>query len=169
MRRVQAESKCKVVVFVLLVLSLMSGAANATDKSPIVNLRSLSTELAHQVVAAAQAECDKRGYKVAASVVGRDGNLLALLRNPLAGPHSVEVSRQKAYTAATFQISTAALVNRSDLQFAPGVLVIVGGLPIEVGGHFYGAVAVSGAEPEIDEKCAAAGIRAIADTLEFLD
>lgn len=57
--------------------------------------------------------------------------------------------------------------SRKDLSFAPGILLIVGGLPINFGGHFYGGVAVAGAEPEVDEKCAKAGLDAISETMEF--
>lgn len=32
---------------------------------------------------------------------------------------------------------------------------------------FYGGVAVAGADPEIDEKCALAGIKAVEETLGF--
>ena len=36
-------------------------------------------------------------------------------------------------------------------------------------GGYYGGVAVAGADPKIDEKCAEAGIAAVQETLEFAD
>ena len=102
-------------------------------------------------------------------MVGRDGNLLAFLRNPLSGPHTVLVSQRKAFSAATLQAPTSAMKSRPDLRFAPGILLIVGGVPISVAGKFYGGAAVAGAEPEIDEKCAQAGVAAVQEILEFAD
>jgi len=141
----------------------------AAAQSPVVPLTSLAPHIANKMVVEAVNSCTKRGYKVSAAVVGRDGNLLALLRNPLSGPHTIKVSQRKAFTSATFQTSTAQMQSRSDLSFAPGILLIVGGLPINVGGQFYGGIAVAGADPKIDEACAADGIKAVKDELEFID
>jgi uncharacterized protein GlcG (DUF336 family) len=102
-------------------------------------------------------------------VVGRDGGLLAFLRNPYSGPHTILVSQRKAYSAATLQARTSEMKRRPDLSFAPGILLIVGGVPIRANGRFFGGVAVSGAQPEIDEKCAEAGIAAVKDILEFVE
>jgi uncharacterized protein GlcG (DUF336 family) len=66
-------------------------------------------------------------------------------------------------------MSTAELSSRPDLNFAPGMLLIVGGVPISFNGHFYGGVAVAGAAPEIDEQCAEAGIEAVSDTMDFVE
>ena len=60
-------------------------------------------------------------------------------------------------------------MSRTDLNFAPGMLLIVGGVPISFNGHFYGGVAVSGAPPETDEKCAQAGIDAVSDVMDFVE
>ena len=66
--------------------------------------------------------------------------------------------------------ATSQVTDRPDLNFAPGILLIVGGVPINFGGHFYGGVAVAGApDLEVDEKCARAGIEAVADIMEFAD
>ncbi len=49
------------------------------------------------------------------------------------------------------------------------MLLIVGAVPISFNGHFYGGVAVSGATPEVDEKCAQAGIEAVSEIMEFVE
>ncbi len=149
-------------------LAWLAGALAAEDP-PVVELRTLSFRVAHNIVLAAVQACAERGYKVSASVVDRNGNLSAFLRDPLSGPHTVEVSQRKAFTSATSQTSTRQLSSRADLNFAPGMLLIVGGVPIRFNGHFYGGVAVAGATPEMDEKCAKAGIRAVSNTLEFVE
>lgn len=148
-------------------VSLVPGLACAAGLPQTLNLESLSPQLANKIVTAAVEDCTNRGFKVSAAVVGREGNLLAFLRNPLSGPHTIEVSQRKAYSSASLQASTASMRARTDLNFAPGILLIVGGVPISVGGKFYGGVAVAGADPEIDEKCAESGLKAVAEALEF--
>ena len=148
-------------------LILFSTHALAEEPSPTVQTSALAGHIVHQMVDAAVADCSSKGYKVAASVTDRHGNLVAFLRAPLAGAHTILVSQRKAYTSATLQAPTSSLANRTDLSFADNILLITGGLPISIGGTFYGGIAVSGAEPEIDEECAQAGIDAVADTIEF--
>ena len=56
----------------------------------------------------------------------------------------------------------------SGLRHVPRFSAIGGGVPIEAGGSLLGAIGVSGAlGGEADEACARAGIKAIADSLEF--
>lgn len=150
-----------------LLFSSLPAMVFAADMPATLTTQSLSPHIAGRIVTAAVENCTSRGYMVSAAVVGRDGNLLAFLRNPLSGPHTVEVSQRKAYSSASLQAATSAMSARQDLSFAPGILLIVGGVPIDVGGKFYGGVAVAGAEPEIDEACARAGLEAVAETLEF--
>jgi uncharacterized protein GlcG (DUF336 family) len=154
----------------LLAAALASSAGVfAAEEAAFVELRVLSSRVANDIVLAAVRACADRGYKVSASVVDRNGNLSAFLRDPLSGPHTVKVSQRKAFTSATSQMSTAQLSSRPDLNFAPDMLLIVGGLPIKFNGHFYGGVAVAGATPEIDEKCAEAGIQAVSGTMDFVE
>lgn len=154
---------------VLALLAMFSAGPFAAEEPAVVETRALAPHVAHRIALAAVQDCIKRGYKVAASVVDRNGNLAAFLRDPLAGPHTIKISQRKAFTAATTQRSTASLVSRSDLNFAPDMLLIVGGVPISFNGHFYGGVAVSGATPETDEKCAEAGIEAVSDIMSFVE
>jgi uncharacterized protein GlcG (DUF336 family) len=98
-----------------------------------------------------------------------------VLRDRYAGPHTPDVASAKAWTAASFKQSTAALAvetqpgkSMSGIRQLPRVAAIGGGLPIEAAGNLLGAIAVSGAPGgEADEACAAAGIKAIADDIEF--
>lgn len=148
---------------------LISFGAYSSEQSPTVQLRSLAPHIAHKIVLAAVEECTKKGYKVSAAVVDRNGNLAAFLRNPLSGPHTIRVSQRKAFSSATLQAATSQMSSRTDLNFAPGILLIIGGIPINFGGNFYGGVAVAGAEPADDEACAKAGIAAITEIMEFAD
>jgi uncharacterized protein GlcG (DUF336 family) len=158
----------------LLCVSLFAGAATAAEHKPYVTSRSLDVELAQQAATAALQNCRTQGYQVAVAVVDRSGQLLAFARDPLAGPHTIEVSQRKAFTAATYQAATSGMMGRDELRGSPGVLLLGGGLPIRIGGHFYGAVAVSGAPAikvsgDADEACAQAGIDTIREVLEFAD
>lgn len=142
------------------------------ETPPFVTLRALTPDLAQQGVTAALNDCAARGYQVAVALVGRDGRLMAFARDPLAGPHTIDVSQGKAYTATTFRADTGTLGDRSFMADIPGVMRIGGGLPIQVGGHFYGAIGVSGAPQQkspgdTDALCARQGIKTIAETLEL--
>jgi len=56
----------------------------------------------------------------------------------------------------------------SGLRSVPRVAAFGGGLPIEAAGSTLGGIGVSGAPGgEADEACARAGLKAIADSLEF--
>lgn len=130
--------------------------------------------LAHQLALAAANACNKQGYQVAVAVVDRSGNLLSFIRDPLSGHHTIAVSQGKAYTAATFQSRTISMQDNQRLRDAPGVLLIGGGVPIRIGGHFYGAVGVSGAPAkkvtgDVDEGCANSGIDVVREAVEFAD
>ncbi len=158
-----------------VILAVLMGPWSATParaEAPWVATRVLSFELAQRLAAAAAAECRERGYQVAAAVADRSGRLLAFVRDPLAGPHTIDVSQRKAYAAATYQTPTSEMAAREELRATPGVFLVGGGVPIAVGGHFYGAVGVSGAPAEetpgdVDEACARAGVEAVREALEF--
>jgi uncharacterized protein GlcG (DUF336 family) len=170
MKRSEEEMSWKSLTLLRLTvatLSLSSFNSAVSQQTTTLPIPHLKPEVANRIVVAAIAECDKRGYQTSAAVVGRDGNLLAFLRSPLSGPHTVETSQRKAYTAASLQAPTSRMQSRPDLSFAPGMLLIVGGVPICAAGSCYGGVAVAGADPAIDEKCAEAGIAAVQDDLEF--
>ena len=156
-------------LLILAVLFLVPFEVFAAEKLPTVRLRVLASHIANKIVTEAVNNCATRGYLVSAAVVDRNGNLAAFLRNPLSGPHTIKVSQRKAYSSATLRAATSQMGARSDLSFAPDILLIVGGVTIKFSGIFYGGVAVSGAKPDIDEECAKAGLEAVADIMDFID
>lgn len=143
------------------------------DDKTFVNTRVLTATTANQVAVVAEQACRKKGYQVSVAVVDRYGNLLAFVRDPLSGAHTINLSQDKAYTAATFQGATIELAKRLEfLKGTPGVSLVGGGVPIRVAGYMYGAVGISGAPREkipgdVDDACARAGIDAVRDALEF--
>ena len=151
----------------------LSGAAVAEDG--IFETKSLKPETALVAAKAAMESCRNQGYQVAVAVVDRAGLLQVLLRDRYAGAHTVEVAANKAWTAASFRTPTAELADdtqpgkpMSGLRSLPRFLAAGGGLVIEGDGNTLGAIGVSGAPGgDADDACAKAGIKAIADMVQF--
>jgi uncharacterized protein GlcG (DUF336 family) len=113
----------------------------------------LPVSLAVTAAKAAVDQCAKDGYRVSAAVVDRAGLLRAFLRTDGAGPHTVESSEKKAYTAASMRGPTAngaeLIAKTPALQglqhMNDRVLFLAGGLPIEIAGEVVGGIGVGGA------------------------
>lgn len=137
--------------------------------------KSLTPETALIAAKAALEKCRKDGYQVTIAVVDRSGLTQVLLRDRFAGAHTVDIAPNKAWTAVSFRIPTAALAVEtqagkpmSAIRSHPKVFAAGGGQIIEAGGTLLGAIGVSGAPGgEADDECAKAGIKAIADAIEF--
>jgi len=139
----------------------------------VLQSRLLTAEAANAMVMGALAQCRKDGYKVSATVVDRGGNLLAFIRDPTSGPHTAESSRRKAFTAATFGMTSAAFATltanpgAAGLKDLTGVFALAGGVPIKIGNDVLGGIGVGGAPGgEKDEACASAGLQQVADQLK---
>jgi len=160
---------------VLFTVQMLLLNVTLADDELYVTTRSLTAASAVQAATTAEQTCAKKGYKVAVAVVDRQGNLLAFVRNPLSGNHTIKVAQAKAYTSATLLGATLEMTKTiPELRGAPGILLLGGGLPIQVAGQYYGAIGVAGAPPDkvagdIDEACARAGIARVAEKLEFAD
>jgi len=161
------------VIHLVVLILLMNNAVAAEDL--YVTTRSLSAASAAQLALATEQACAKKGFKVAVAVVDRQGNLLAFVRNPLSGNHTIKGAQAKAYTSATLLGPTIELTKSAQfLKDAPGILLLGGGVPIQVAGHIYGAVGVAGAPPDklpgdLDEVCAHEGMAHLVDQLEFAE
>ena len=150
-------------------------AAQSPTAPATFSVKLLTPETALVAAQAALAHCRKAGYQVAVAVVDRAGVLQVLLRDRFAGPHTVDIAPQKAWTAASFRAATTALAGEtqagkpmSGLRTYPRFMAAGGGLVIEGGGATLGGIGVSGAPGgDADDACAAAGLKAIADELEF--
>ena len=150
-------------------------ALPALSQEGTFSLKSMTPEAAVSAARAAMEHCRKQGYQVTVAVVDRSGLLQALVRDRFAGAHTIEVATNKAWTAASFKLATATLALEtqagkpmSGIRAHPHVLAAAGGQPIEAGGALLGGIGVSGAPGgDMDDACAQAGIRAIAESLEF--
>ena len=150
-------------------LMAMQGTADAED-AMVVQVKRLSLETAQKIAYGAIEACRAKGIQIGVTVVDRDGTAQAVLRDTIASPLTLDISRQKAYTAANFNAATSSMADRADTPVGRfGDLVMsAGGLPIQIGGSLVGAVGVSGAPAgETDEQCAQAGIDTVKDDLEM--
>lgn len=147
-------------------------AATLADDAMVVQVKRLHADVAVKIAQAAVGACRQKGIQIAATVVDRDGTVQAVMRDTIASPLTLDVSRQKAYTAANFNadLGTPAMAERANgpIGRAPGITMSPGGLPIQIGGALLGAVGVSGAPSGLtDAECAQAGIDAVKDDLEM--
>ena len=144
-------------------------AAENLPKEPVLPLL-----LAQKAAAAGLAKCEESGYRVTVAVVDQGGHIRVLLRGDGAGPHTIDSSSRKAYTSASLRRSTqhlAELVAKIPTLHALGnmnedILVLGGGLPIELDGTVVGGIGVGGAPgAHLDEACAEAGLLSIGATV----
>lgn len=154
-------------------LALGVSTTAVADEQPVtVDIKRLSLEMATKIAQEAIKQCRKEGVQVAVTVIDRGGHPQAVLRDVLAMDLTLPLSRQKAYTAMSFNSATSALEGRFSGSYSvaklDGLVVSAGGLPITAGGAILGGVGVSGAPSgETDEKCAQAGIDAVTADLEM--
>jgi uncharacterized protein GlcG (DUF336 family) len=132
----------------------------------VASVKTLSTSLAQDAATAAYEACTDKKLNVTVAVLGRDGVLIALVRNEAASPATVDVATGKAYASVSFKapsgdLGELAKTNPGIVQ-VPKFVVLRGALPISVDKEVIGSIGVSGAPTgEQDEVCAKAGIEAI--------
>ena len=137
----------------------------------------LPLELSTQAAMAAIKKCHNDGFKVSVAIVDQSGLLKVQLKADGAGPHTLDSSRRKAYTANSLRDSThkyAVLVTQKpELQsltrLNENILLLGGGFPIKIGGEVVGGIGVGGAPGiEFDEVCASAALKVLKadDTFE---
>ena len=158
---------CRLMIATACVM-LMPYTVPAADELPKEAVLPLG--LAGKAIQASLDACSKDGYRVSVTIVDRAGVLRAMARSDGAGPHTVDSSRKKAYTAASLRRPTtelAELVTKVQALQAlrdmnDQVLILGGGLPIEIGGEIVGGIGVGGAPgAHLDDACAQAGLDAI--------
>jgi uncharacterized protein GlcG (DUF336 family) len=145
----------------------------APASAQLLDHKDLSLATALTIATTAADTCKAQGNRVSVTVVGRQGEILVLLRGDNSSPHTVENSRRKAYTSRTFRIPSGEFAQRvkdnptTGAVHLSGVIAAQGALPIKVGDDVVGAVGVSGSPGgEKDEVCAKAGIDKVADELK---
>lgn len=156
----------------LLASVSMFAAAPALAQAPQVE-KNISMGLSLAIIQGAIEQCTKDGYKVSVTIVDKSGNVAAQLRGDGTGPHTMEFSRLKAYTARTrnqTSLQTMKLLEdpaNAFIRQIPGVVGVGGGVPIRAGNEVIGGVGVSGVPGgEKDEVCANAGLAKVEAALK---
>ena len=145
-----------------ITLVLVGSAAQAQ----VLQERNIPASIATEIATATVAACAAKNFNVTATIVDRGGVIRALVRADRAGPHTIDASRAKAFTANSAKSLTSAMAENAaknegarNLVHIPGFLLLGGGVPLKVGDEVIGAVGVGGAPSgAIDEECAQAGI-----------
>jgi len=163
--------------FLILVATGSSWVASlaSANTAATFEAKQLTLESAQKAAQAALNDCHKKGAQVAVAVVDRVGTPQVMLRDRFAGAHTPDTAVNKAWTSASFKISTSELgketepgKSASGIRHLPRVITVGGGLTIQAAGTMLGAIGVSGAPSgAMDEACAQAGIKAIVDDIEF--
>lgn len=151
------------------------GAANAGGKPPPeagTDAPGPSLSLAIEAAQAAIAACAADGYKVGVSVIDSTGQpRVALSADGATGGH-VYTGVRKAIAALAFKAPTsevaAKIATDKDMasQVKPNMATMAGAVPLLAGSNVIGAIGVSGASSQQDEKCAAAGAAKIKGRLK---
>ncbi|MGH9001660.1 MAG: GlcG/HbpS family heme-binding protein [Acidimicrobiia bacterium] len=131
--------------------------------------QSITSDLAHEVVAAAEAKAQQMGHPFVIAVVDESGVLKAFSRMDGAALLAVQVAQDKAYTAIGFGIPTDAWHDfiKDDGPLALGapaeidrLVTFGGGYPIKSGDAVIGGIGVSGGHYTQDMDVAQAGLAA---------
>jgi glc operon protein GlcG len=141
--------------------------AGAAARLSVVEVPALTYDGARAATEAAAAEAARRGVHPVISAVDAGGALMFLVRPDHAQVASVEVTTDKARTAAIYRrpskdFEDQASNGRPSALHLARAVPLQGGIPIEYDGHVIGAIGVSGATdaPE-DNELAQIGARAV--------
>ncbi|SFC98341.1 Domain of uncharacterised function (DUF336) [Pragia fontium] len=162
----------KRLLFAAVLMS--SSIASPSFASGVLNEKNLSLELADQLAQHAIQSCSANNYNITVTVVDRAGVVKITKRMDNAGPHTVEASRMKAFTALSTKTATDDVTKNSqanagaqNLRDIPGFLLVAGGVPIKVGTQTIGAIGIGGAPGgHLDQQCALDAISKVQDQLK---
>ncbi|MBC8337506.1 MAG: heme-binding protein [Alphaproteobacteria bacterium] len=137
----------------------------------MLNIKRLSLEDARKLIRGAARKATAMGVPMCIAVTDESGNLIAFERMDGAKILSVDLSADKAFTAAVSKRPT----HEYNEICQPGNLVfgihtsskgrfstVGGGYPVSVRGTVVGAIGVSGGTAEQDMVCAGAALKAFA-------
>jgi uncharacterized protein GlcG (DUF336 family) len=153
--------------------ALLAFAGNAAGHAQaLITQKALSVDAALSVAKGALDKCNADGYKISLSILDASGLIKVQVRGDGTGPHTLEHSRRKAYTALTFKRNSAETAKAWASAATPppvieGTVGAPGGIPIRAGNDVIGAIGVSGAPGgDKDEACANAGIEKVSELLK---
>ena len=155
---------------------LLAAGSPALRAQGLITQKALSLDMAQVIAQGAVEKCRADGFHVSVSVIDGSGLLKVFIRDEGTGPHTIDLSRRKAYTALTFasRWKTSGEAAKawgstlgSPMPNIEGTAGVAGGVPIKAGSETIGAIGVSGAVGgDKDEACAIFGISKVADKLK---
>jgi uncharacterized protein GlcG (DUF336 family) len=128
---------------------------------------SISSDLAHRIITAAEAKATEIGVPMNIAICDESGVLKAFSRMNGAALLSVQIAQDKAYTAVGFGMPTDGWHEfiKDDPPLAAGavggidrLVIFGGGFPITVADQVVGAIGVSGGHYSQDMEVAQAGL-----------
>ena len=149
--------------------ALVLTAATAGAQAPPPYGPGTTLDQAKKVMAGAEAEAKKNSWPVVITILDSGGNLVMTQRLDGAQFGSVEVAREKAYSAVAFRRPTKVFedlvaqggANLRILRLS-GAMPLDGGWPIVIDGKIAGGIGVSGVTGAQDAQIGKAGV----DTLK---
>ncbi len=163
------SNKPRIIVFGIFFILIYSIPCLALAKDFLAQ-KLLPLNLTTQAAMAAIKQCHNDGYKVSVAITDQAGLLKVQLKADGAGPHTLDSSFRKAYTANSLRDSThkfaVMAAKNPELQgltrMNDNILLLGGGLPIKIDGETIGGVGVGGAPGvELDEVCALAALKVL--------
>jgi uncharacterized protein GlcG (DUF336 family) len=156
----------RLVPFVVLALTLFV-ATSAHAQAPAYGAP-ITLEQAKKAAAAAEAEAKKNNWNVVIAILDTGGHVVLIQRLDNTQFASVEVARQKAWSAVAFRRPTKVFEDLvagggagTRILGLEGAVPLDGGLPIVVGGKIVGGIGVSGVTGQQDAQIAKAGADAL--------
>lgn len=136
----------------------------------MLNIGRIDQGEAQIVIAGARAKANEIGVPMCIAVTDESGHLVAFERMDGGKITSITIAIDKAFTAAGARKATGDY-GQSSQPGAPAyginsaiggrLMVVAGGLPIEVNGAVIGGIGLSSGTPAQDTECAQAGIDAL--------
>jgi glc operon protein GlcG len=152
------------LVSVVLGVAVLLAAGVADAQAPPAYGPAITLEMAKKAMAGAEAEAKKNNWPVAICILDSSGHIVLLQRQDNTQFGSIEVARQKAWSAVAFrrpskvfQDGVAGGGAGLRLLGLAGATPVEGGLPIMADGKVIGAIGVSGVTGEQDSIVAKAG------------
>lgn len=126
---------------------------------------SITREAAAKLIAETIASAARIGFEPVVAIVDAAGNLKAFERSDRSSFLAVNIAIDKAYTAASFGLTTAQWVDlledrgASNLRHVPRVIAAAGGFPIMEDGAIIGGIGISGGSWAQDQQAGEEALR----------
>lgn len=127
---------------------------------------SISAKLAREMILKAEAKAEELNIKICGAIVDESGQLKHFSRMDGAPLLTIDIAREKAWTAVSYGIPTDQWYEfiKNDppllagIPKVPSLIIFGGGYPIHASGELIGGIGVSGAHYTQDMECAKAAL-----------